>query len=166
MTPARVRAIRGALGLNQGEFARAARLTGDDPARTVRRWEAGDTPVSGIAGLAIEYLGQGALDDTMRAIVPEYVDGTGLCEGPADGREIVIRLWRPRFVAAVVAADVKLPPGAAWAWIERGVERLVTTMWIDDPDAPPGFDRRALLERAASLYQARTLDDVEASRDA
>lgn len=54
MTPD-IKAARLALGLTQGGLADALRL-GPNGARTVRRWEAGDIPVTGPASLAIELL--------------------------------------------------------------------------------------------------------------
>jgi DNA (cytosine-5)-methyltransferase 1 len=48
-------AARKALGLSQSGLAEALRL-GPNGDRTVRRWEAGDVPVTGPASLAIELL--------------------------------------------------------------------------------------------------------------
>lgn len=55
MLPAEVRTARKALGLSANGLAEALRL-GKGGGRTVRRWEAGDTPISGPASLAIELL--------------------------------------------------------------------------------------------------------------
>lgn len=55
MTPAEIRAARQRLGLSANGFARALKL-GKDGGRTVRRWEAGDSPVSGPVGVAVELL--------------------------------------------------------------------------------------------------------------
>lgn len=53
MTPAEIRAARKALGLSANGLAEALRL-GKGGGRTVRRWESGETPVSGPAQVAIE----------------------------------------------------------------------------------------------------------------
>lgn len=55
MTPAELIAARKRLGLSTNGMAKALRL-GKGGGRTVRRWEAGDTPISGPASLAIELL--------------------------------------------------------------------------------------------------------------
>jgi DNA-binding transcriptional regulator YiaG len=55
MKPEVVRTARKALGLSTNGLAEALRL-GKGGGRTVRRWEAGDTPISGPASLAIELL--------------------------------------------------------------------------------------------------------------
>ena len=55
MTPDAIRTARRALGLSANGLAEALRL-GKGGGRTVRRWEAGDTPISGPASLAIELL--------------------------------------------------------------------------------------------------------------
>jgi transcriptional regulator with XRE-family HTH domain len=157
---ARLREVRAALGLTQAQMAEAIGLSGTDPARTIRNWEAGET-ITGPAQLAIAYLGQGALDATMQRVVPEFVEGADLGDNPAaEQREFIVRLWRPRFVATVLSAEMPVPTGAVWAWIERDIERLVAGLWIDDPAAPPGFDVQALVERAANFYQLRSLDSL------
>lgn len=53
MTPATLRTARKTLGLSANGLAQALRL-GKGGGRTVRRWEAGDTPISGPAQVAIE----------------------------------------------------------------------------------------------------------------
>lgn len=53
-TAAHVRHVRAALGLTQYELGRLLYLDGDDPARTVRKWEA-DGP-SGPAAKALELI--------------------------------------------------------------------------------------------------------------
>lgn len=58
MTPAELRAARKRLGLTQAGLAEALRL-GPNGVRTVRRWEAGDVPVTGPASVAIEMLVSG-----------------------------------------------------------------------------------------------------------
>jgi DNA-binding transcriptional regulator YiaG len=55
MNPADLRTARKRLGLSTNGLAEALRL-GKGGGRTVRRWEAGDTPISGPASLAIEML--------------------------------------------------------------------------------------------------------------
>jgi DNA-binding transcriptional regulator YiaG len=55
MTPERVREIRTALGLSQNGLAEALRL-GVNGGRTVRRWEAGQLPISGPAQVALELM--------------------------------------------------------------------------------------------------------------
>lgn len=55
MTSSDIRSARKRLGLSANGLAEALRL-GKGGGRTVRRWEAGDTPISGPASLAIELL--------------------------------------------------------------------------------------------------------------
>ena len=55
MTPAEIRAARQRLGLSTNGMAEALRL-GKGGGRTVRRWEAGDTPISGPVAVAIEMM--------------------------------------------------------------------------------------------------------------
>jgi len=55
MTPAEVCAARKALGLSQTGLAKALRL-GPNGGRTVRRWESGETPISGPAQVAIQLM--------------------------------------------------------------------------------------------------------------
>jgi DNA-binding transcriptional regulator YiaG len=56
MTPAQIKRIRASLGLTQRGLADALRLAPKGGMRTVRGWEAGETPISGPASLALEYL--------------------------------------------------------------------------------------------------------------
>lgn len=55
MNPTEIRQARKLLGLSTNGLAGVLRL-GKGGGRTVRRWEAGDTPISGPASLAIELL--------------------------------------------------------------------------------------------------------------
>jgi DNA-binding transcriptional regulator YiaG len=55
MTPDDVRDARRAMGMTQHQLATALRM-GADGKRSVRRWEAGDRPISGPASVAIEAL--------------------------------------------------------------------------------------------------------------
>lgn len=55
MTPSEIKTARKALGFSANGLAEALRL-GKGGGRTVRRWEAGDTPISGPATVAIELL--------------------------------------------------------------------------------------------------------------
>ena len=55
MNPAAIKAARKALGLSQSGLAEALRL-GPNGSRTVRRWESGETPISGPAQVAIELM--------------------------------------------------------------------------------------------------------------
>jgi DNA-binding transcriptional regulator YiaG len=55
MGPAELRAARNTLGLSTNGLAEALRL-GKGGGRTVRRWESGETPISGPASVAIELL--------------------------------------------------------------------------------------------------------------
>jgi DNA-binding transcriptional regulator YiaG len=55
VTPADIIAARKRLGLSQAGLAEALRL-GANGGRTVRRWEAGDVPVTGPVSVAIEGL--------------------------------------------------------------------------------------------------------------
>lgn len=57
MTPTELKAARQFLGLSQAELAEALRM-GPNGERQVRRWEKGETPVSGPASVAIGYMVQ------------------------------------------------------------------------------------------------------------
>jgi len=152
------RALSAAAGrpISQADLGRALGLAEANADRTVRRWEEGEP--SGPASVALAYLAQGALDEAMRRIVPEYVQASALPDDEA-GPELVLRLWWPRFIGVVLSAEVDPPEGAKWAWIERGVERLVAALWIDDP-ALFGADPAALLRRGAALFQEASLDSI------
>jgi DNA-binding transcriptional regulator YiaG len=63
MTAAEIKAARVALGLSQSGLAEALRM-GPNGERQVRRWEQGETPVSGPASVAIELL-LGTLSGTL-----------------------------------------------------------------------------------------------------
>lgn len=53
MTPAEVVNIRKQLGLTQSGLARVLRIS---DLRTIRRWEAGEVPVSGPASVVLELM--------------------------------------------------------------------------------------------------------------
>ncbi len=55
MTPDAIKAARKRLGFTQSELAEALRM-GANGGRTVRRWEAGEMPITGPAAVAIELL--------------------------------------------------------------------------------------------------------------
>lgn len=55
MTPDRVREIRLTLGLSQNALAEVLRL-GPNGARTIRRWESGQVPITGPASVALELM--------------------------------------------------------------------------------------------------------------
>lgn len=55
MTPRQIKEARRSLGLTQTQLAALLRM-GDSGKRQVRRWETGETPVSGPASVAIEYM--------------------------------------------------------------------------------------------------------------
>ena len=55
MTPAEIKSARTTLGLSQAGLAEALRL-GANGGRTVRRWEAGEMPISGPAEVAIRLM--------------------------------------------------------------------------------------------------------------
>lgn len=153
-------ALSAAVGrhLSQADIGAAFGLAASSADRTVRNWETGEP--SGPAAVAMTYLAQGALDDAMREVIPEFVHAGALPDGDTHP-ELVIRLWWPRFVAVVLSAEVPPPEGARWVWIERGVERLVAALWIDDPAALGSADPDGLLQRAAVLLQEATLDAIE-----
>lgn len=56
MTPEQLKSIRLDLGLTQSEFGRVLGLSGADPSRTVRLWEAGSRPISGPVQLCLAYI--------------------------------------------------------------------------------------------------------------
>ncbi len=164
MTGDDVSAIRAALSdaagrrIDQPEFASALGLEGPNRRKTVQRWES-DGP-SGPAGVAMTYLAQGALDASMKRVVPEHVFGGGLGEGGA-GYDTIVRLWWPRFVAIALPASVPLTDEQQFVWLERDVERLVVALWIDDPSAFGGGEEISYLRRAATLAQEETIDSID-----
>lgn len=58
MIAAEVKSIRERAGLTQSGLAALLRL---EDARTIRRWETGERPVSGPASIILEMLGEGIL---------------------------------------------------------------------------------------------------------
>ena len=156
MTGDEARHIRRALKLTQPEMAAELGLAADNGDRTIRAWEDGSKRVAGPAAVALAYMAQGALDDVMRQVLPEYIHGEGL-ENP-EQPEFVIRLWTPRFIAVVVSAEVKFE--GMQVWIEPDVEKLCLALWID----PPSLSKRKpieLLAEAASRFQEHSLDSLE-----
>lgn len=150
MKPDQVKGIRRALNLSQRELGQALGLTHENADRVVRRWESGQQAITGPAAVALAYLGQGALDDTMKSLIPEHVvaaDALGEI-----GHELVIRLWRPRCLAIVT----EQPFGQA-APVDGGVEYLSVAMWIDDPAR---FNEKEILGRMAAAFSAYTADSL------
>lgn len=152
MTPREVRDIRKALNLDQRELAEVLGLKGNGRV-TVGRWETegGEGP-SGPAAAVLTYLAQGALDDTMKAVLPEHAFAEG-----ENGVELVYRNWRPRYIAAVTtdAASDDAIQTAPNEW-------LSVAMWIDDPNAAPGWGADGLLKRAATAWEIYNQDSAEA----
>jgi hypothetical protein len=104
--------------------------------------------------VALTYLQQGALDEVMQRVIPEHVLASA-AEDNDDFPELLIRLHRPRFIAAIVSAEA-IPPDAEFVWIAEGIEALVVAMWIDNPAAPPGWNATDLLRRAAAAAEVST----------
>lgn len=168
MNPAEVKSIRQAIGrtlgrpiagpaaFSQQELGEALGLSENSARKTMERWEK-EGP-TGPAGIALTYLGQGALDDELKRVVPEYAFGPGLGDG-GSGREIIVRLWWPRFIGVVLEGHV--PTTLDSAWIEDEVERLAVAMWIDDPNLPGAPDPIEWVRRAATLIQIETQDAAE-----
>ncbi|HET8612990.1 MAG TPA: hypothetical protein VFL92_09520 [Sphingomonas sp.] len=157
MQPEDVRAIRAALGLTQDELAEALGFSGPTRRKTIQRAEddSGAQPLSGPASVALTYLAQGALDETMQRVLPEHVAAVD-CEG--GDQDLLIRLWRPRFIGVITegrpAADRDAMEGEAGEW-------LSVAMWIDDPAAPPGWNVDDLLHRALAAWEIYTQDSFE-----
>jgi len=150
VTPDQIREIRSALNLSQRELGQDLGLTPDNADRVVRRWESGQQAITGPSAVALAYLGQGALDDTMKSLIPEHVvaaDALGEI-----GHELVIRLWRPRCLAIVT----EQPFGQAVP-VDGGVEYLSVALWIDDPAR---FNARDILGRMAAAFSAYTADSL------
>lgn len=63
MTHTEIQSIRKRAGLTQSGLAALLRITDQ---RTVRRWEAGDMPVSGPASIILEMLDAGELPERYR----------------------------------------------------------------------------------------------------
>lgn len=60
MTPKKIQSIRKRAGLSQSGLAALLRITDQ---RTVRRWESGETPITGPASIIMELLDAGELPD-------------------------------------------------------------------------------------------------------
>lgn len=58
MTPTELKAIRQRYGLTQSQLAALLRIA---DMRTIRRWEAGERPVSGPASIVLELMDAGEL---------------------------------------------------------------------------------------------------------
>lgn len=149
-----VKRARKALGLTQTDLATTLGLAGSDAARTVRRWEDGQSAPSGPVMVALGYLSQGAPDEHMQRLLPEVMMGSAISTDDIS-HEIVIRLWRPRFVGVVVSA-AQLAFDAEYSWVVADVEALQIAYWIDDPTVPPGWDAQQLIDRAAAACQDYT----------
>lgn len=154
MTPADVREARKALGLTQSDLAIALGLSPANGRVTVSNWETDDGPkqITGPAELALTYLVQGALDDTMGAVLTEHA----FAVSEAD-QEMILRLHRPRFIAAVTdrrASGCDAMEGPTGEWLN-------IVMWIDDPTAPPGWEADDLLRRALAAWELHTQDAFE-----
>ena len=63
MTPAEIQSIRKRAGLSQSGLAALLRVS---DLRTVRRWEAGDVPISGPTSIILELLDSGELPERFR----------------------------------------------------------------------------------------------------
>lgn len=154
------REMRRALGLSQGDLGRMLGLSQANPDRGIRKME--DTHPSGPAAVAISYMAQGALDETMQQLIPEYVLAHAMPED-SGYRELVIRLWYPRFIALVAtpsdleALDADVPV----IELAGGAEGLALVMQIDP--ARPDDDMDRLLHEAASHFEIYTQDSFEAS---
>jgi len=164
LDPDQVREMRRNLSMTQTELGKALGLRGGDVGRTVRGWEQSQDhkshkPITGPAALALTYLAQGALDETMKKIVPEFVVASDALSDKDS--ELVIHLWRPRFIAVVADPDIaqSMPDSIE---VDAGIESLAVAMWIDDPD---GFDVDDLLKRAASSFEIYTQDSFEAAEN-
>jgi len=150
MTPATVRRLRAALGLQQAELAQAMGIAARE---TVSNWERDGSPktITGPAARLLTYMAQGALDATMASALTEHAFAV-----TEAGAELVYRNHRPRFIAAVTdrpAGDdvIEVVPG----------EWLSVALWIDDPTAPPGWNVDDLLRRAATAWEVYTQDSAE-----
>ena len=146
MTPAAFKNIRKTLGLSARRFAA---LIGYDDVRTIQRIEAGDRGIPGAVEKLLTYIMQGHLDETMREAIPEHL----VC-APArdrDGREFVMRMYAPRFLAAVTETSIS---GLESIEIAPG-EHLNVVMWIDEPFEADVDD---LLRRAATDFEIYTQD--------
>lgn len=155
MTGKDIREIRAALGLTQTELAHALGFEGLNARSTINRAEHDKVSLSGSASLALTYLAQGALDETMASVIPEWVMG-GAHDGA--GPELLIHLRRPRFIGLVT--DGAITPDLDQIAGPTG-EVITVAMWIDDPTARPGFDVPALLRRASAALEVYTQDSFD-----
>lgn len=55
MKPTTLKQIRSELGMTQAELGGHLRISGRDPGRTVRKWEAGDRAIQGPVVVALAY---------------------------------------------------------------------------------------------------------------
>lgn len=157
----RVKRLREELGFSQAQMAELLGFApGDNGSRAIRRIETGDGSLTGSVRRLLDITAGGVVDQTDRRLIPEFIIGDDI-EAAADSDDddaklnIVVRLWYPRFVAAVVYDDppdygadetptlapVKIHPGC---W-------LMPIYWID---YPVGFDPLAVLMRCAAGLKA------------
>ena len=156
-----LKAVRKLAGWSQHQIGVRLGLAEKSAARTVRGWESGDPKYSlgGPARVAATYLAQGVLNDLMKSVLPEYVLADGLPD-PDAHRDLVIRLWYPRFVAvSYPAAGLKdFPEDLQRERVDPlGSEWLVAVLWMDDPI---DCDTRDLLRRAVTYLELETLDAI------
>lgn len=147
MKPAEFKNIRKTLGLSARRFAD---LIGYADDRTIRRIETGDSSVSRTTEKLLTYIMQGHLDAPMREAIPEHLVCTPARE--IQGREFVMRMYAPRFLAAVTEQPV---PGLESIALAGGAEHLGIVMWIDEPFEA---DAQELLRRAATDLEIYTQD--------
>jgi len=133
-----------------------ARAIGTSP-RHMRRLVSGESPITdGIAADIRKVLGAADIAD------PDWPrDAWIVGDGAEQGREYVVHVKRPRFVArAIAVGDDGLPePGEQPADILTGIVysgdgyMIAEIVWIDPPPAGPGAMYR-LLEQAADAIDA------------
>jgi transcriptional regulator with XRE-family HTH domain len=145
-----LRTIRRLMGLSQPEFGQLLGLAPTNADRMVRRWE--DSAPTGPAAVAAAYIAPGVLDDTMKPVTPEYVIANPIPPSPGGAdREMVIRLWYPRFLAVVVENEILHPDLEAVPIPGDEETSLAVAMWMDP--VAQDVDTRALLARGAAAYQ-------------
>lgn len=91
----KLKELRIEMGLSHNDLATLLGLSDD---RTIRSWEEGKEPIPGPAGVALEYIAQGFLDKTEKAVFPEFIISESKCYNDKLSYELIVRLWYPRFI--------------------------------------------------------------------
>ena len=170
-TPARIKALREALGdvagqhLSQAEFGGLVGLDGKNVGRTARGWEHGRPP-SAMALATFDRLTVAAPDLFEQEWLPEFLIGEGAIDvTTGEFHPTTSRLWYPRFVAVQLHMD-ELPVSSAFDLFGLAGGYVMAVRWLDPPSPPLSAETvLRLLARAAAVLEADMLDGDGALAD-